>query len=132
MKKNIIYIIVFIIISVGIIITINSINNSHIENENAELKPIKLPKVLCFIREKDPFSKLQVIDLDSFEMRYLGKFTVDYINIDTFPQFIDSFALKYTPTIIVCDTMDSVLIKMEGRKDIPYLEYKFKKLGLIK
>ncbi len=105
-----------IVLILSLLLILGSCNNNQEEpndittdiEDSVNISIIKQARILCFYNDNE-YSKhiLPVMDsIEHFQRKYV---TIEIINIDSFPQFIDSFNIKFAPHVIIYDTIGNIV-----------------------
>ncbi len=91
--------------------------NEIIDSMNSEtIKPYNTYRLLCFVNDynSNQYSKAIIPVLDTLQLNYFGKFTIEIIDTDSNPEFIDSFNIKFAPHIVIMNSNDSIVFSRTG------------------
>lgn len=97
--------------------TIQEISNT---SEPQSIKPLNTYRLLCFTNNNNQYSKAIIPVLDTLQSNYFGKFSIEIINIDSNPEFIDSFNIKFAPHIVILDSTGTIIFNRTGQD--PYIK----------
>ncbi len=97
------------------------------------IKPLNTYRLLCFVNDynSNQYSKAIVPVLDTLQLNYFGTFTIEIIDIDSNPEFIDSFNIKFAPHIVILNNNDSIVFSRTGQDPYFKLIKALKKKNLI-
>ncbi len=105
-----------------------------IDSTNSEtIRPLETYRLLCFVNDfnSNQYSRAIIPVLDTLQLNYFGKFTIEIIDIDSNPEFIDSFNIKFVPHIVIINSNDSIVFSRTGQDPYIKLVKALKKKNLI-
>ncbi len=109
-------------------------SNESIDSTNSEtIQPLETYRLLCFVNDfnSNQYSRAIIPVLDTLQLNYFGRFTIEIIDIDSNPEFIDSFNIKFAPHIVIINSNDSIVFSRTGHDPYVKLIKALKKKNLI-